>query len=142
MSLKITLFTSEEATAVALKLKPELERLAKLKAEMDQLQIRAGVLSLTVSAGGTAKNTEAMELRETQGTRARIASEIANGVDAIHRHGCLLKDLERGLLDFYALSGDRLVFMCWKRDEPEVSHWHSLEDGFSGRQKLDTSELE
>jgi len=100
------------------------------------------VLRLTVSAGGSSRGPEARELDEIQSSRARMAAEIASGVDAIHRHGCLLKDLERGLLDFYALSGDRLVFLCWKRDEPEVSHWHPIEDGFSGRQRLDTSELE
>lgn len=142
MSLKITLFTSEEATELALELKPELERLAAIKAQLDRLEVRVGVLKLTVSAGGSAKSPEASELREIQSTRARLASEIATGVDSIHKRGCLLKDLERGLLDFYALSGDRLVFLCWKRDEPEVSHWHSLEEGFSGRKRLDTSELE
>ncbi len=142
MALHITLFSAEEATELARKLRPELDRLAKLKAELDQLEVQSGVLRLTVSAGGSSKSPEARELRETQALRARIAGEIAAGVEAIHRHGCLLKDLERGLLDFYALSGDRLVFLCWRKDEPEVSHWHSLESGFAGRQPLDTSELE
>ena len=142
MNLRITLFTGEEATALAQKLRPELDRLARLKAELDQLEIQSGVLRLTVSAGGSARSPEARELRETHAHRARVASEIASGVDAIHAHGCLLKDVERGLLDFYSLSGDRLVFLCWKRDEPEVAHWHSLESGFAGRQRLDTSELE
>jgi hypothetical protein len=142
VSLKITLFTSEEATALAKKLRPELDRLAMMKKELDRLELRAGVLRLTVSAGGSSQNPEALELGETQTTRARLAGQIASGIDAIHRHGCLLKDVERGLLDFYALSGDRLVFLCWKRDEAEVSHWHPLEAGFSGRQRLDTSELE
>jgi len=142
MSLHITLFTIDEATELAKQLRPELDRLAGLKAELDQLEIRSNVLRLTVSAGGSSKSPEAQELRETQGQRARIAGEIASGVEAIHRHGCLLKDLGRGLLDFYALSGDRLVFLCWKKDEPEVAHWHTLEAGYAGRQPLDTSELE
>ena len=42
----------------------------------------------------------------------------------------------------YALSGDRLVFLCWQVNEPEVSHWHSLEDGFSGRQQIKEAGLE
>lgn len=142
MSLRITLFTIEEATEAAKQLRPELDRLAGLKAELSQLEIRSQVLRLTVSAGGSSKSPEAAELRETQAQRARLAGEIASGVDAIHARGCLLKDIDRGLIDFYALSADRLVFLCWKRDEPEVTHWHTLEAGFAGRQKLDTSELE
>ena len=142
MSLEIRLFSVEEATRLARDLTPELDRLAGLKRELDQLEIRAGVLRLTVSAGGSSKSPEARELEELQARRSRAARDLAGGVKAIHRRGCLLKDLERGLLDFYALSGDRLVFLCWKRGEPEVSHWHGLEDGFAGRQPLDTSDLE
>jgi len=142
MGFQVTLFTIDEATELAKRLRPELDRLAALKTELDQLEIRSNVLRLTVSAGGSSRSPEAGELRETQASRARIASEIASGVEAIHRHGCLLKDLGRGLLDFYALSGDRLVFLCWKKDEPEVAHWHTLEAGYAGRQPLDTSELE
>ena len=58
------------------------------------------------------------------------------------RRGCVLKDLDRGLLDFYALSGDRLIFLCWQLGESEIAHWHTLEGGFAGRQPLDRSELE
>lgn len=142
MSLRITLFTTEEATELAKQLRPELERLATLKAEMTRLEIQSGVLRLTVSAGGSSRSPEARELREAHAQRARIAADITAGVDAIHARGCLLKDIDRGLLDFYALSGERLVFLCWKRDEPEVTHWHTLEAGFAGRRPLDTSELE
>jgi len=142
VSLAITLFTADEATTLARKLKPELDRLANLKRELDRLEVRAGILSLTVSAGGSEEGPEAQELAGIRGARARLTAQVAAGVEAIHRHGCLLKDLERGLLDFYSLSGDRLVFLCWKRDEPEVAHWHTLEEGFAGRRRLDTSELE
>jgi hypothetical protein len=61
-------------------------------------------------------------------------------VRAIHERGALVKDLERGLLDFYALSGDRLIFLCWQLDEPEISHWHTLEGGFSSRQPLNRTQ--
>jgi hypothetical protein len=142
VSLQITLFTSEQATTLARKLRPELERLAMMKKELDRLDLRAGVLELTVSAGGSVTSPEAVELAEAQSARMRLANQLAAGVEKIHRHGCLLKDVEQGLVDFYALSGDRLVFLCWRRDEPEVAHWHSLEEGFAGRRRLDASELE
>jgi len=60
----------------------------------------------------------------------------------VHRRGVLVKDLERGLVDFYALSGDRLIFLCWHLGEAEVSHWHTLEGGFSTRQPLNHTELD
>jgi hypothetical protein len=30
----------------------------------------------------------------------------------------------------------RIVFLCWKLGEPEVTHWHELDAGFAGRQSL------
>ncbi len=142
MGFAITLFTVEEANALVKELRPLLERLAALKAEVGRLQLRCEVLRLTVSAGGSEAGPEALELRQTQALRAARAGEIARSVEAIQAKGCLLKDLETGLLDFYALRGDRLVFLCWRRDEPEVGHWHSLEAGFAGREPLDAGERE
>jgi hypothetical protein len=142
MTFKITLFTVEEANALAHEVRPGLDRLARIKTDLDRLEVRAEVLGLTVSAGGSAAGPEARELEELQSRRGVLAGEIARGVEAIQRRGCLVKDIGAGLLDFYALRGDRLVFLCWRRDEPEISHWHPLESGFSGRLPLDTSELE
>jgi hypothetical protein len=74
--------------------------------------------------------------------RNALAEQISHGVNAIQRRGALVKDLDRGLLDFYALMGDRLIFLCWQAGETEVKHWHSLEGGFSTRQPINHSELE
>jgi hypothetical protein len=47
-----------------------------------------------------------------------------------------LKDYDTGLVDFPCWMNDREVFLCWKLDEPVVAHWHELDAGFAGRQKL------
>ena len=47
-----------------------------------------------------------------------------------------LKDYFTGLIDFPCWMDDREVYLCWKLDEPEVTHWHELDSGFGGRQKL------
>jgi hypothetical protein len=47
-----------------------------------------------------------------------------------------LKDYFTGLIDFPCWMDDREVFLCWRLGEPEVSHWHELDAGFAGRQKL------
>jgi hypothetical protein len=47
-----------------------------------------------------------------------------------------IKDLSRGLLDFPAIIGGKEVFLCWEQDEDDVEHWHDLDAGYSGREKL------
>jgi hypothetical protein len=47
-----------------------------------------------------------------------------------------LKDYLTGLIDFPARMDGRDVYLCWRLGEPEVAHWHELDGGFAGRQKL------
>jgi hypothetical protein len=47
-----------------------------------------------------------------------------------------LKDYYTGLIDFRHLRDGREVYLCWRLGEPEISHWHELDSGFSGRQKI------
>jgi hypothetical protein len=47
-----------------------------------------------------------------------------------------LKDYLTGLVDFPARIDGLDVYLCWRLGEPEVAHWHELNAGFAGRQKL------
>jgi hypothetical protein len=133
--MKLSLFSVEDANRVAQELRPELQRLSRIKREFDQVQSRTDVLRV-ITAGAAPENPDALDLKRLLERRAQLGDEIARGIQAVHRHGCVLKDLDQGLVDFYALAGDRLVFLCWRMDEPEVAHWHTLTGGFAGRQPL------
>jgi len=139
--VRITLFTPEEANQMLPRLRPELGRLAGLKREFDRLQTRIDVLRVATS-GAADDNPDAVELRAARERRARLGQSIGQGLAAIQETGVLVKDLDRGLCDFYALAGDRLVFLCWQLGEAEVGHWHTLDGGFAGRRPLKNAELE
>lgn len=68
------------------------------------------------------------------GELARFASLIED----LHSHGCLLKDIAKGLVDFPALKDGREVYLCWMVGEESVEWWHERETGFAGRQPIDT----
>jgi hypothetical protein len=139
--VKLVLFTVEEANRCAVELRPLLERLMAAKREFDRLQDRIAVESL-VQSGATPDPIETTEMARLQARRTELAEQLSQGVQAVHRRGCLVKDIDRGLVDFYALSGDRLIFLCWHLGEAEVSHWHSLEGGYTSRQPLNHTELD
>jgi hypothetical protein len=48
-----------------------------------------------------------------------------------------VKDLEQGLVDFYAVMDGEPVFLCWQFGEPAVTHWHGIDEGFAGRQPIE-----
>jgi hypothetical protein len=68
--------------------------------------------------------------------RARASIEVALGFEQLERLDLVVRDLERGLVDFPALIDGREVYLCWLLDEPAVRHWHGVEAGFAGRRPL------
>jgi hypothetical protein len=48
----------------------------------------------------------------------------------------VLRDLDRGLVDFPALRDGREVYLCWIEGEGEIGFWHDLDAGYGGRQPL------
>jgi hypothetical protein len=136
--VKLTLFSVEQANRLLAEIRPELERLVQLERELDRLQRRVDVQSLAVS-GATAENPDAQVLRHLVERREGLVEEIGRGVAAIQERGPVIKDLSSGLIDFYSIAGDRLIFLCWRMGEKDVSHWHTLEGGFANRQPLDRS---
>ncbi len=51
--------------------------------------------------------------------------------------GIMLRDLDRGLVDFPALRNGREVYLCWEVGEDRVGFWHELDTGFAARRPLD-----
>jgi hypothetical protein len=73
--------------------------------------------------------------RLDEGTPA-LTPQVA--AEALAADGIVLRDAERGLIDFAGRSSDgRPLWLCWVRGEPAVAHWHSPEDGFAGRRPVE-----
>ena len=72
-----------------------------------------------------------------QGQARFLMDQAQKEVHAIFDLGCLVKDLEIGLVDFYALMDKEEVFLCWKYGEKKVRHWHDIHEGFDSRKNLD-----
>lgn len=57
-------------------------------------------------------------------------------LEEFNRREIQVKDLERGLVDFPAIQAGREVFLCWELEEDDITHWHDLDSGYAGREKL------
>ena len=68
--------------------------------------------------------------------RAAAAVEVTLGFEQLERLDIVVRDLDRGLIDFPAVLEGREVYLCWLLDEPSVTHWHAIEAGFAGRRPL------
>jgi hypothetical protein len=65
------------------------------------------------------------------------AQRLQSALDSIHEYGCLVKDLDIGLLDFPTLYRGREVYLCWRLGEEKIEFWHDVDEGFRGRKPID-----
>jgi len=120
-------FTVEEANALLPEIEPLMGRLLEHRARVvrDRKQIEDLLEDLHSNVGGP------------------VASEMAQRFVAIERlvkkiqsYGCVVKDMNTGLLDFLAKIEGREVYLCWRYGEPRVAHYHELHTGYNGRQPV------
>jgi hypothetical protein len=74
------------------------------------------------------------------GTPGRVVSEafveLRSALARFQDAEVVLRDLDRGLVDFPAMRDGREIYLCWIEGEGEIGYWHDLEAGFAGREPL------
>ena len=63
--------------------------------------------------------------------------EVRSLLATLEEAGIVVRDIDRGLIDFPAIRDGREIYLCWELGEDAVEHWHDLESGYRGRQQLD-----
>lgn len=132
---QMRIFTLDEAERTL----PLLQRiLTDLRAEYGVWRDALSRYEL-LAAASRADEGETGELIEARTGVTEAATRISGYLAEIESIGCLFKGFEEGLVDFYALREDRLVFLCWRLGEARITHWHEIDAGFAGRQPIDAA---
>lgn len=126
-------FTIEEARASLPAIREEIKQIQTHKRRLDQLQLLAADAGATTGGNGYRSSPAS--------THAHIdVEELAEQINAalkrIAETGCLVKDIDAGLLDWPWLREGREVYLCWRLDEADIQYWHEIADGFAGRRPL------
>jgi hypothetical protein len=126
------LFTREEAERTL----PLVQRIVR-DLMLEHPAWRRAVARYELLAGTTKPGAaESAELVAAQHDVEAHASRIEGYLGELQQVGCVFKGFEEGLVDFYSLREDRLVFLCWRYGEERIAHWHDLDAGAAGRQPL------
>ena len=80
------------------------------------------------------------EVEQIRQNLEKDVERLQGFVDELLELGVEFKDPVIGLIDFPAMMDGQEVYLCWKLGEPTITHWHTLEAGFTGRQLLKLAE--
>jgi hypothetical protein len=124
------LFSEEEANELI----PRLEILMR-QLQMQATSLRARIEELSVDDPSILHSAMSEIVGRYPELRS-FATNMAEAASQIESFGCILKDIDLGLIDFPYDAGDDIVFLCWQFGESRVIAWHSVDTGFSERQPL------
>ena len=134
------LFTLTEAERARKELEPILveamgcrKKLAGLENDLSAVAARIMMM------GGVLVPYE--KLAALRAEHQQLAETMKSALNRILETGCLVKDLEIGLLDFPAIIDNQDVYLCWKLGEDRIRFYHRQDEGFAGRKPLDPGDV-
>jgi hypothetical protein len=120
-------YTREEANALLPQLTQLLSQLREAKEDLTDEQAHELLSEAAPSNGGG-----------EPGLQVGVAFlEVRRLLETLEEAAIVIRDIDRGLLDFPTMIDGREVFLCWELGEDEVAYWHELSSGYRGRQPLD-----
>ena len=119
-------YTVEQANSALGWVAERIERLRAARVGLNDEQARAALSEAGPTNGG--------------GEPGRLVSEafleMRSALVELQAMEVVLRDLDRGLVDFPSIRDGREVFLCWEEGEDEVAYWHDLDAGYGGRRPL------
>jgi hypothetical protein len=120
-------YTLDEANSTLSAVGELLERLRSARERLSDKEAREALAEAGPTNGG--------------GGPGKVVSEaflaLRDGLVELREREVVLRDLDRGLVDFPAMRDGQEIYLCWEEGEDEIGYWHDLETGFAGRQPLD-----
>jgi len=119
-------YSVEQANAALGFVAERLERLRSARERLNDEEAREALSGAAPRNGG--------------GQPGRVVSEafveLQRALADLQAIEVVLRDLDRGLVDFPAMRDGREIYLCWVEGEGEIAWWHDLDAGYAGREPL------
>ncbi len=119
-------FELEEANALVPQIEPALLALREARDQLTDAELHEVLSDAAPGNGGGGAGRQVGEaFLKVRGLLAQL-----QGL------GLVIRDLDRGLVDFPTVIDGREAYLCWELGEDEIGYWHDLESGYGGRRPL------
>ena len=129
------IFDLQEAESLLPQLEGWLRTAIEGKKKLEEIELQYSELVQRISESG-GLHVDIVRSIYSKQERGETIARLRSALEEIEDSGCLLKDLEIGLVDFPCEVDGREIYLCWKLDEPCIGYWHDPQEGFSGRKPI------
>jgi hypothetical protein len=130
------LFTIEEANALIPFLQKALDTLRGQVRDIIRLKRQLEVLNLICDSKVNQQNLDFQEYVQKTAQYHQLIGQADALIREVRGKGCLLRDVHTGIVDFYSEMDGKVVFLCWRRGESGISHWHPVGEGYGQRRNI------
>ena len=128
-------FSVDEANAALPEVRRLTERVVERSRRLPELHEELRIRTYRAHRfGAPADSQQAVTFAAADLRRAEF--DLADSLRDLGRAGVDLKDAMEGVVDFPSIREGRVVELCWRVGEPEVTHWHPVGGGFRSRHRL------
>ncbi|MBS3156175.1 DUF2203 domain-containing protein [Candidatus Woesearchaeota archaeon] len=120
--------TIEEAENSLSEVRESLKKIMKLSENISVLQ------SVEISYDN--EYDELFTETKTNHEFHRMSSELHRELHKLIKIGCIVRDINVGLVDFFSRFEGRDIFLCWEMGEESISHWHEVSEGYETRKPI------
>lgn len=134
-------FTLAEAQSLIPRVDRLLREAVSLKSQYQEAeQEMQAIMQRVTLMGGMMVDRDGVI--DTRNRRDETRSKLGTAIEQVQEVGCVVKDLDIGLIDFPTLFRDEEVYLCWKLGEDKIAFWHGVDEGFRGRKAIDQEFLD
>ena len=134
-------FTLQQAEKILPQVESAIRNAIALRAEYQEAENEWQSFSRRVMMLGGVL-VDHSRIAEQKHRRESAAAQLKEALERLQEHGCLVKDLDTGLIDFPTRYRGEEVYLCWKLGEKSIQFWHGIEEGFRGRKPIDQEFLD
>ncbi|MCL0043962.1 DUF2203 domain-containing protein [Dehalococcoidia bacterium] len=124
-------FSLAEANRELPWLKAHLMKIASLNGDLKNLYAELETL------GRKSRSNGHQDLERQIDTKHKdidnVSDMLSHATREVSSNGIMLRDPDRGLVDFPSFREGREIYLCWLMDEDQISFWHDITTGLAGR---------
>ncbi|MCX6815737.1 MAG: DUF2203 family protein [Candidatus Aenigmarchaeota archaeon] len=139
--METKIFTVQEANKALPKIISHFNEIDTLKKKIFLMNAQAD--SIKSFWGAELRDSDNPDSQNYDNLRSLIEefrTDILTRIERIQEFGCIIKDIDDGIIDFYSVKNGELVLLCWKYGEKDVRYWHPVESGYRARRLIEEVE--
>jgi len=134
-------FSLTEAESLLPEIETILREAVSLKSQYQEAEQAIAAFAQRVAMQGGVVVDRSSVLR-SRAQRDGLGVRLKEAMERLEQYGCVVKDLDIGLVDFPTLFHGREVYLCWRMGETGIRYWHGVDEGFAGRKQIDSDFLQ